>query len=30
MSMSNAAETALLQLLFQNAAWTCIGNAGGL
>jgi hypothetical protein len=30
MSMSNAAETALLQLLFQNAAWTGIGNAGGL
>lgn len=30
MSMSNAAETALLNLLFNNTAWANIGNAGGL
>jgi nucleoside phosphorylase len=30
MSLSNASETALLQLLFNNTAWANIGNAGGL
>lgn len=30
MSMSNASETALLALLFNNTAWANIGNAGGL
>ena len=30
MSMSDAAETALLNLLFNNAAWANVGNAGGL
>lgn len=30
MSMSNAAETSLLQILFQNLAWAGIGNPGGL
>lgn len=30
MSLSNAAETDLLELLFTNVAWTNIGNAGGL
>ena len=30
MSMSNAAETALLNLLFSNTDWTGIGDAGGL
>lgn len=30
MSLSNASETALLQLLFNNTAWADIGNAGGL
>ncbi len=30
MSMSNAAENALLQLLFLNADWAGIGDAGGL
>ena len=30
MSMSNSAETAFLQLLFTNAAWTGVGDAGGL
>jgi len=28
--MSNSAETAFLQLLFTNAAWTGVGDAGGL
>lgn len=30
MSLTNAAETALLNLLFNNTAWAFIGNAGGL
>jgi hypothetical protein len=30
MSMSNAAETALLNLLFLNTDWANIGDAGGL
>ena len=30
MSLSNASETALLALLFNNTAWANIGNAGGL
>jgi hypothetical protein len=30
MSMSNASETALLELLFKNTAWANVGNAGGL
>lgn len=30
MSLSNASETALLTLLFNNTAWADIGNAGGL
>lgn len=30
MSMSNAAETALLNLLFVNADWAGVGDAGGL
>jgi hypothetical protein len=30
MSLSNASETALLSLLFNNTAWTGIGDAGGL
>ena len=30
MSMSNTAETALLNLLFANADWANIGDAGGL
>lgn len=30
MSMSNASESALLNLLFNNTAWANIGNAGGL
>lgn len=30
MSMSNASETALLRLLFQNIAWAGFGDAGGL
>lgn len=30
MNLSNAAETKLLQLLFNNTAWTNIGDAGGL
>lgn len=30
MSLSNASETALLNLLFNNAAWAGIGDAGGL
>lgn len=30
MSMSNTAETAWLTLLFTNAAWTNVGDAGGL
>lgn len=30
MSMSNAAENALLLLLFNNDAWANVGNAGGL
>ena len=30
MSLSNASETALLNLLFNNTAWANIGNAGGL
>lgn len=30
MSMSNASETALLNLLFNNAAWAGVGDAGGL
>jgi len=30
MSMSNAAETALLKLLFANIDWANIGDAGGL
>lgn len=30
MSMSNASETKLLQLLFQNIAWELVGDAGGL
>lgn len=30
MSMGNAAETNLLELIFQNIAWTNIGDAGGL
>ena len=29
-SLSNAAETAFLTLLFNNTAWANIGNAGGL
>ena len=30
MSMSNAAETALLSLLFNNSAWANLGDASGL
>lgn len=30
MSMSNASETALLELLFKNTAWANVGNAAGL
>lgn len=30
MSMSNASETNLLLLLFNNTAWADVGNAGGL
>jgi nucleoside phosphorylase len=30
MSMSNASENALMLLLFNNAAWANVGNAGGL
>lgn len=30
MSMTNASETALLNLLFNNAAWAGVGDAGGL
>lgn len=30
MSMSNASETALLNLLFNNAAWAQVGDASGL
>lgn len=30
MSLTNAAETALLTLLFNNTAWANIGDAGGL
>jgi hypothetical protein len=30
MSLSNASETALLQLLFNNTAWALIGDASGL
>lgn len=30
MSLSNAAETALLTLIFNNTAWANIGDAGGL
>ncbi len=30
MSLSNASETALLQLLFNNTAWANIGDASGL
>lgn len=30
MSMSNASETALLALLFNNTAWANVGDAGGL
>ena len=30
MSLSNASETALLALLFNNTAWAGIGDAGGL
>ena len=30
MSLSNASETALLNLLFNNAAWALIGDASGL
>jgi hypothetical protein len=30
MSMSNASETNLLELLFQNLAWPALGDAGGL
>jgi hypothetical protein len=30
MSLSNASETALLSLLFNNTAWAGIGDAGGL
>lgn len=30
MSMSNAAETALLTLLFNNGAWANVGDASGL
>lgn len=30
MSMSNSAETNLLELIFQNVDWTNIGDAGGL
>lgn len=30
MSMSNAAETALLNLLFKNQAWANVGDASGL
>ncbi len=30
MSMSNAAETALLNLLFKNTAWADVGDASGL
>ena len=30
MSMSNASETKLLQLLFQNDAWELVGDASGL
>jgi len=30
MTLTNASETALLALLFENAAWTGIGDAGGL
>ncbi len=29
-ALTNAAETALLQLLFENADWLAIGDAGGL
>ncbi len=30
MSMSNAAETALLELIFHNEDWANVGDAGGL
>lgn len=30
MSMSNASETALLELLFKNTAWANVGDASGL
>jgi hypothetical protein len=30
MSLSDAAESDLLKLLFQNTAWANVGNAGGL
>lgn len=30
MSMSNASETALLNLLFKNTAWSNVGDASGL
>ena len=30
MSLTNAAETDLVDLLFANQAWTNIGDAGGL
>ena len=30
MSLTNAAETALLQLLFNNTAWANVGDASGL
>lgn len=30
MALSNASQTALLNLLFENAAWANVGNAGGL
>lgn len=30
MSATNAAETSILQLIFNNTAWANIGNAGGL
>ena len=30
MTLTNASETAMLSLMFENAAWTGIGDAGGL
>lgn len=30
MSMSNAAETALLELIFKNTAWANVGDASGI